>query len=129
MTRDELVEAIATAIARMEGFYNPKSIASRNKNPGNLRTWGKQPTNAGFAVFDTVQDGFKALRKQISINVFRRGLSLREFFAGKPGVYPGYAPASDGNRPVQYARFVASQIGRGTSIDIPIKNLVDGENQ
>jgi hypothetical protein len=42
MTRNELIEKIAQAIAEMEGFYRSATqptLAQRNANPGNLRQW------------------------------------------------------------------------------------------
>ena len=122
---EKFIADMAEAIARMEGVYIRRSVAQRNNNPGNLRRWGTRPVRDGFAVFDTPEDGFAALRRQIELNI-NRGLTMKEFFAGKPGVYPGYAPASDNNRPEQYARFVATQVGlseRDPS-DIPLKEFV-----
>ena len=116
MTRDQLVNGMAAAIARMEGYMDatgqPRSgtIAYRNNNPGNLRAWGNLPTADGYAVFPSAADGWAALKRQIGLNI-DRGLTLYEFFGGKPGVYPGYAPAADSNHPVNYAQFVAAQIG------------------
>ena len=94
----------------MEGFYKPGTLAVINNNPGNLRQWGTLPTNKGYAVFPTEADGWRALRSQVRKNI-DRGLTLREFFAGKPGVYSGYAPSADGNHPTQYAKFVSDRIG------------------
>ncbi|MBL8179838.1 MAG: hypothetical protein JNK48_34480 [Bryobacterales bacterium] len=35
-------------------------------------------------------------------------MTLEEFFGGKAGVYPGYAPAEDSNQPLLYAQNVSS---------------------
>ena len=67
MTRKELIERIAQAIAEKEGFYLTEAQASkrrirypsrpqRNANPGNVRTWrdarGKRyPTDGGYVDF------------------------------------------------------------------------------
>ena len=64
----------------------------------------------GYAVFNSPEEGWAALRKQIQLNV-NRGLTLEEFFGGKPGVYPGYTPSADSNDPANYARFVAGRAG------------------
>lgn len=109
-TRSELIHGIAKAIAAMEGFGSPSSVARRNNNPGNLRKWGNVPQEDGFARFPSEAAGWEALRSQISRNV-KRGLTLREFFGGKPGVYAGYAPSADGNHPANYAEFVAHKVG------------------
>lgn len=105
-----LVDLIARAIATMEGFYIPGSIAQRNNNPGNLRSWGSNPIVNGYAKFPTAEAGWAALRRQVELNI-NRGLTLEEFFAGKPGVYGGYAPSADSNDPDGYARYVAQQTG------------------
>jgi hypothetical protein len=112
-----LTDSISQAIATQEGFYKPGSIAQRQNNPGNLRTWGSQPIANGYAVFETPAAGWAALNRQVDLNI-SRGLSLYEFFGGKPGVYAGYAPSADGNRPREYALFVASRIGLDPSIPL-----------
>jgi len=105
-----LTDSIAQAIATMEGFFKPGTISQRQNNPGNLRSWGNRPVVGGYAVFDSAQDGWTALNKQITLNI-GRGLNLYEFFAGKPGVYGGYSPSADSNDPKGYAVFVASRVG------------------
>ena len=115
-----LVEKIARAIARMEGYEIPGSLAQRNNNPGNLRSWGKHPKNKGFVVFPSPDAGWAALRRQVRLNI-ARGLTLEEFFAGKPGVYGGYAPAGDKNDPAHYAQVVGSWAG--IPINAPLQEL------
>lgn len=116
----DLVEAIAQAIAGFEGFFTPGTLAQRNNNPGNLRSWGNLPTSGGYAVFPTPEAGWEALRSQIRLNI-SRGLSLLEFFAGKPGVYAGYAPSADQNRPAAYATYVSQRTGLPP--DVPLDQL------
>jgi hypothetical protein len=105
-------DQLAQAIARFEGYNVAGSVAQRNNNPGNLRSGpGQTGTDPnGYAIFPDVATGYAALDNQISLNI-GRGLSLDEFFAGKPGVYPGYAPSSDANNPAQYASTVAGWLG------------------
>jgi len=112
-----LIDTVSSAIASFEGYYNPGSVADRNNNPGNLRSWGNRPVRDGFALFDSPEEGWAALRRQVELNI-SRGLSLREFFGGKPGVYSGYAPAADSNDPNRYAEFVAARAG--VPADIPL---------
>lgn len=100
-----LMVRMAYGIAKMEGYFIPNTLAAINNNPGNLRSWGTRPINRGFAQFPDPGSGWTALYSQINRNILRE-LSLNEFFAGKPGVYPGYAPAADNNRPQDYAKFV-----------------------
>lgn len=112
-----LIRDIAEAITRQEG-----TGCGSNNNPGNLRTWGNLPTARGFAVFPTCDDGWAALERQVQRNV-DRGLTLEEFFAGKPGVYPGYAPAADFNQPYVYASNVSTWTG--IPMGVPLNQLDD----
>jgi hypothetical protein len=127
---------MANAIATMEGFFQAGSIAQRNANPGNLRSWGERPVVNGYARFlkaDGVSldpdAGWKALRVQISKNI-NRSLTLQEFFGGVrdaagnpvPGKYTGFSPGADGNHPTQYAQYVAGKCGIPT--DVPLDKVV-----
>src|SRR6516225_11045126 len=102
----DVVTSLAGAIQRFEG-WSPGSVSYRNNNPGNLRSGpGMIGTDAnGYAVFPDYQTGWNALLNQVQLNI-DRGLTLNEFFAGKPGVYAGYAPAADANQPYGYAATV-----------------------
>ncbi len=120
------IDDLADAIARFEGYYKPGSVALRNNNPGNLRSWGSLPTANGYAVFPTPEAGWDALRRQVGMNI-NRGLTLDEFFAGKPGVYGGYAPSADANDPANYARTVATWLGIDEST--PLAQYADSGGQ
>ena len=111
---------MANAIAQEEGFNTPGTIAQRNNNPGNLRSWPGAGSSSGYAQFSTLAAGWAALYSQIQTNI-NRGLTMNEFFAGKPGVYAGYSPSADGNQPAAYAAFVAGQIG--VDVNIPLNSL------
>lgn len=149
MTQDRLLSLFSEAIATKEGFYLTlrqarqrnlrfPSLAQRNNNPGNLRSWGTRPISEGYASFASIEAGFQALRSQCRKNIFQRKLSFREFFAGqrsasgrlKPGGYPGFAPAKDNNQPEAYASFVLhfirnrEAIGSAWTIDDPIHLLI-----
>lgn len=116
-----VIDDIAAAIQQMEGWY-PGSVAYRNNNPGNLRA-GKGQTGIdgnGYAIFPDYATGYGALTNQIQLNV-GRGLTLTEFFAGKPNVYAGYAPSADSNSPLKYASFVSGQTG--IPMDTPLNNV------
>lgn len=142
MTRPQLINKIANAISKMEGYGLLHSVARINNNPGNLRSWSGVPTIKGFAKFPNAEAGWRALFRQVEVNGFgsgprdsyklrRNGLTLREFFGGqreedgslKVGGYPGYAPSGDNNQPVHYAKFVAKEIGV-EDIDAPIPTFV-----
>lgn len=111
-----IADDIAVAIAEVEGWFTPGTLAQRNNNPGNLRRWGSLPTSGGFAVFASADAGWQALRRQVELNI-GRGLSLDQFFGGGNG-YDGYAPAKDSNRPDVYARTVGAKVGIPTSVPI-----------
>ncbi len=120
------VGALGQAIARFEGFFQSGSVAARNHNPGNLRAGtGQVGTDAsGYAIFADDAAGFAALDHQIDLNV-ARGLSLDEFFAGKPGVYAGYAPSADANNPTQYAATVAGWMGIDPTVPLASLSSTD----
>src|SRR5581483_9053793 len=105
------IDDLANAIYRFEGATST-SLATRNNNPGNLRSGPGMigVDQNGYAIFPDMAAGFAALKHQISLNI-SRGLTLNEFFSGKPGVYPGYAPAADQNQPYRYASAVAGWLG------------------
>lgn len=136
------VDAFAEAIARREGFYVAGSVASRFKNPGNLRWWPNVQvgsTNSGqhYALFPSLDLGWKALKTQIRTNI-GRGLTFLEFFAGvrdkdgKPilGKYSGYAPEADNNASKPYAYFVVNrlneQFNESWTINTIIRDVING---
>jgi len=120
VTKDELSVRIAISISVMEGFNKKGSRPQRNNNPGNLRRWGRIPVVDGFASFPTVAEGWTALQTQVRKNI-GRGLTLYEFFGGKPDVYPGYAPDNDGNHSRHYAEFVANRVK--IPADVPLNQI------
>lgn len=63
---------------------------------------------------------------QVDGNIFKRHLTFLQFFEGKPGVYYGYAPAADKNKPDVYAQFVVTFLKRQLSYPVervPFKQL------
>lgn len=134
MLRTDVVALIADRIGHFEGFFLTQKqaqqsrakfpcLAQINRNPGNLRSWGRVPIVSGYAQFPTVEEGWAALKKQVNINI-SRGLSFYEFFAGKKNRYAGYAPAADSNHPTQYSEFVAAAFP-GATKDTVIETLID----
>jgi len=118
------LDDLAGAITRMEGSCSaPGSCV--NNNPGNLRSGpGMLGTDSrGIAIFPDYQTGYSALLRQEQLNV-DRGLTLSEFFGGKPGVYPGYAPAADANQPSVYTANVSNWLG--LPADVPLSDLMGG---
>lgn len=130
-TMEDLVDALAGAIARQEGFYVAGSKAQRNHNPGNLRPWPgcRLAVADGMIRFASDADGWRQLRAQVRKNI-GRDLTLAEFFGGQrdesgaviPGGYYGYAPAADKNDPSGYARTVGRAVGLAT--DVPLMEVL-----
>lgn len=104
------------SIARMEGFFAPTSNWSQiNNNPGNLRASALAVgTNGGYAVFQTVEDGWKALGDLLN-RYAGQGLSLRELFYK-------YAPPTDNNDTEGYISYVAGQLG--VSPETPVATVL-----
>lgn len=113
-----LTSDLAAAIQRFEGACSGPT-SCQNNNPGNLRAYaaGQLVDSRGFRIFPDYASGEAALQSQIDLNV-SRGLSLDEFFGGKPGVYAGYAPAGDSNNPSGYAATVAGWLGIDPSVPL-----------
>lgn len=140
MTKGELIDKIALAIARMEGFLITEeeafkagikwpTIAQRNCNPGNVRKWAGYPRTDGYVDFlkwanydrqKAIQEGWRVLKVLVGQYIdgkYTRGKSpsLYEMFAV-------YAPSQDGNNPKRYAEFVSKFTG--IDPDIPLKEVI-----
>lgn len=113
------MQDLSAAIARQEGA-NPAY-----NNPGNLRSGPGQvgTSPGGFAIFPDYATGEAALENQVQLNI-NRGLTLSEFFGGKPGVYAGYAPAADSNQPNVYTTNVSAWTN--LPADVPLNQLGSG---
>lgn len=62
------IDRLAKAIAKAEGFYVDGSLPQRTNNPGDLKIASLAADwSDGKAVFPTVDEGWAALRKQLSI--------------------------------------------------------------
>jgi len=132
MTKQQVIDAIADAIATMEGFYSDRvTLAKRNANPGNVRLWrdaqGRAyPTYRGYVDFvewasqnmpgatheeisaAALNEGWRVLRKLVADYI------CGKYTAGPPTfieMFERYAPSSDGNQPRKYATFVAQRLG------------------
>lgn len=135
MSRAELIDRLAQAIAHVEGYYvrgQKPTLAQRNANPGNIRQWRDvkkrpYPTRSGYVDFvewarrqyprateDEIRrhaeaEGWRVLRVLIGQYVNGR------YTGGRPPTIEEmcrvYAPASDRNDPAAYARAVAARLG------------------
>lgn len=146
ISRSELIESMAQAIAIKEGFrvtaeqarankMRFPTRAQRNANPGNIRRWrDKQnqpyPTADGYVDFVTwaggnydrgIAEGWRVL-----------GVLLGQYIDGRytPGIprpslrqiFAVYAPAEDSNDPEGYAQFVARRLG--IDPDTPVLDVI-----
>src|ERR1035437_5315208 len=103
------VQDLMNSIAQFEGYNVPGSIASRNNNPGNLRSGvnqiGSENTVSGtFATFASPADGWAALQAQIDRQA-GQGQTLRDF------IYQ-YAPPTENNTS-SYLNNLVSSLGVG----------------
>ena len=125
MTQQTKIEQFCLAIQEMEGYFEG-SRAFRNKNPGNVKyvegmklAIGKD--KAGFAVFNSYEDGFTFLKNLVykactgQSKIYKPDMTILQFFQK-------YAPSSDGNYPTKYAEFVAGKVA--LQITNPIKDLL-----
>ena len=156
MTREELIQKLAHAIAEKEGFYVTEAQAKarqmkyptraqRNANPGNVRAWRDAkrrpyPTSGGYVDFVVwASERFPGLPlEELSRRALDEGWRILRVLIGQylDGRYTGgqaptieemfrvYAPATDGNDPVGYARFVAVKLG--ARVDQRLLDLVTG---
>lgn len=106
----------------MRGFRG--SFAWLNRNPGNIMASGtdygeyRGKTNwHGFMIFPTQEAGFAAIGRLLRGPKYSPKTLLAAFEA--------YAPASDGNNPVQYATDVAA--AAGVTPDTTISSLNDDQ--
>lgn len=89
----------------------------RNNNPGNIRyltahAWNGQVDNDnGYAVFDTPQNGTRALGHQLQAYI-ARGLTTSR------AIVSTWAPPSDGNDTEAYIDDVATQLSVGPDDDV-----------
>lgn len=114
------IEKMCKAIQSQEGWY-AGSRSYRNNNPGNLRYIGQSKSTgkdtANFAVFATYEDGLDTLRQMLiracsgQSQLYRPTMTITQFFQT-------YAPASDKNKPIEYAQKVAQAIGVDASVQI-----------
>jgi len=123
IAENDALDEFAHLIAQKEGFFSSKeTIAKRLHNPGDLRPYSHdQKSESGYRSFQTDEQGWAELKRQIKLNA-ARNLSIEEFFAGKKGVYEGFAPSADKNDPRGYAEFVAK--GFGVDVSTRVSDLL-----
>lgn len=133
MDRQSLIDKISTAISQMEGFTISGTLAERNANPGNIRSWKQAngqpyPQYKGYVDFvqwangdsaKALEEGWRVLKKLVGQYIDGRYHNPPPSFYQ---MFSTYAPASDANHPKQYAEFVAKACG--TTADTVIQSLI-----
>jgi hypothetical protein len=116
---NDLIQRIVNAVIRQEGD------AATALNPGNLRgaPWLANPSIInGFWVPSSRAEGVAGLAHLVALHC-AEGNSLTDFIAGHPGIYAGFAPASDHNDPAAYIANVASWANI-PDVTIPLWNFL-----
>ena len=85
----------------------PDTLGNRNNNPGNIKFAGQEGAvkQGDFAKFDTMEDGWKALYRQVELDT-GRGDTIETFIKGTDGT-GGY---SEDNQEA-YIRFISDKVG------------------
>ena len=128
------LEPFCLAIKEKEGYFLPNtggfvtgSRSFRNRSPANFRytelmrelgAMGKDKNN--YAIFPSYAVGWEALKtfvKMASENKLKRyhDVSIKEFFEV-------FAPINDGNKPLEYANFVADKCN--VQVGEKLKNII-----
>lgn len=130
---DSTLDKLARAIY---DFEDPKknSVATRNNNPGNLKAPNGKPNfwqgqtgvdERGFAIFDSMDNGFRALKMQFTIEAGRHpNWTLLQFITDFLGGNPAAPAVSKEGNPFTYAAAVASKVG--ASVGSTLSNLLRG---
>lgn len=124
-----LIKTWAKAIQDHEGYY-PGSRSYRNCNPGNFRNSSSNflenlgatgSDKDGFGIFPSYEIGFNALCSFLimacenKLSSYSSSMTLFDF-------YKTYAPSSDGNNCLAYAKTVAAKLG--CTINTKIEELL-----
>lgn len=102
---------IDAAIASVEGYGQPGTLATVNNNPGNIiagnyaTAQGATGTNNGFAVFPNAATGMQAEDNLVQNYANQPGETIQDLInSWAPGTQPG-------NNPGAYASTVATDVG------------------
>jgi hypothetical protein len=119
----QLIIALALAMARVEGWFNPGTRSRRNNNPGNMRfeRWLMQPgyvedkavgqDGSGFAIWGTAADGMDAFQRQLAI-WYREHTqaTILDICTLQLGQTIGHPAITDQGDPFAYAATVAEEL-------------------
>ena len=97
------------------------TVGQRNNNYGNLRSndpfIGKVGTNNTFDVYDTPENGLRALARDLHTKSTKRGINTVNSLIER------YAPVSDNPDNASYKQFVAQLLGVGIDDEIDVAAL------
>jgi hypothetical protein len=110
---DSVVNRIARAIARAEGYFVSGSLPNRLNNPGSL----KDPNTGQLRAFSTVEEGWAALKQQVA----RMLEGTSAFYKPSMTIAQIAAIYTGGDKPDAWARIVAGELG--VSPDTPIGDV------
>ena len=85
----------------------PDTLGNRNNNPGNIKFAGQEGAvkQGDFAKFDTMEDGWRALYRQVELDT-GRGDTIETFIKGTDGT-GGYSEDNQDS----YIRFISDKVG------------------
>lgn len=110
-----LGKVASPATTNVTGDSSSQELAVKNNNPGNIRQG-----STGFKKFNTMEEGFVALQKQLEL--YKTGKSSHtKGTETLLDVMKIYAPSSDNNNPEAYAKSIAKQLG--VSVDTKISDI------
>jgi hypothetical protein len=119
MIPESIVEAMARAIARAEGFFVSDSLAQRANNPGNLKLGDiGLGTIRDKTVFPTVEQGWTALQRQIRFML----TGTSQFYTPAMSILEVAAIYTGRDNPLAWATTVASALG--VSIQTKLADLI-----
>lgn len=123
------IKAWANAIFNFEGGGNPLARNARNNNPGNLKGTGFAgqvgTDSGGFAIFDSIDQGFQALYSDLQTKVQKYpDYSILQIMTRYLGGNPLDPQVTDQGNPFAYADYVASQLG--TTSDATLRQTFGG---
>jgi hypothetical protein len=117
---NDLVERIINAMLRQEGE------SQTALNPLNLRgaPWLADPViENGFWVPSCRAEGLAGGTHVLCLHI-AEGNTLTDFIAGHPGIYSGFSPGADGNKPAVYIADVMAW-AQVPSATVPMWNFIE----
>lgn len=112
-SKEWVIEQFVQAHAVFEGFFKDGTIAKVYNNPGCLKFANQKNAvkgGNGFALFNSEQDGWNALREQVRLNLSGKS-SLYDINQDFYSYIYVYASTSPDNEKKAYAEFIAQKVG------------------